>query len=180
MKRGTTIAIMGCEKQPAFIAKLLASTANRVLLFDKEEANSVTLANQIKQGNPAADVESSICAHDNCWEADLIIVSAETAEHVEIADVIGEVSNNKTVIVFCSVDSGNASVNVKPAEQLQLLLPNSKVVQMFSPQPGADNAASHKVFLSGQNEEALAEATELVNTIGLQATIVDDFSAIAA
>jgi predicted dinucleotide-binding enzyme len=180
MKRGTTIAILGCEKQPAFMAKLLASTANRVLLFDKEAATSVTVAERIKKDNPAADIESSTCAQDNCWEADIIVVSAEAAEHFEIPNVIGEVSNNKTVIVFCGVDNDNASVNVKPAEQLQLLLPNSKVVQLFSPQFEADGASGDKIFLSGQNQQALAEATQLANTIGLNATIVENLSAIAA
>ena len=171
---------MGCEKQPAFMARLLASTANRVLLFDREAANSATLADQIKQGNPAADIESSTCAQDNCWEADIIIVSAEAAEHLEIANVIGEVSNNKTVIVLCGAHSDNANVNVKSAEQLQLLLPNSKVVRLFSPQLESDDAAGQQIFLSGQNEGALAEATELANTIGLHATVVDKFSTIAA
>jgi len=165
----TIIIIGAASEQGRFIAKSLLRGNYRLLLNDKNEAKLSELLGEVDERNLHADVEAIDCSFEGCWEADIIICAVPQNEEKEVAERIREVANQKIVISF------NAIPEVKN-EELQVLLPNSKVVNVairtfgLNPQPTNPHPDA---FISGKDVEALQTVAELLTTAGSTVVVKD-------
>ena len=169
------------------ISKSLSKGNNRLLLFDNEKEKVETVVTEIKSSNAAADVEAMECATNASWEADVIILAVPYQAEKEITRKITEVANQKIVISITNPlnESFNGLVtapNTSAAEELQKLLPNSKVVKAFNTTFAADFATpiiegkQVDAFVAGNDEEAVTTVSELVKTAGFNPIVAGDLS----
>src|SRR5689334_5408244 len=94
-----TIAIIGASgNMGSAIAKSLATSPYRLLLFGKEEKKLKGLLKEIKQAKGQATAEIHGCAADASWEADIIIAAVPYGAEKEIAQKIKQVATGKIVI----------------------------------------------------------------------------------
>lgn len=122
MSTKKTIAIIGAtEKTGAAIASSLATGTNRLLLMAGDAEKLDALKAKLEAAGVSAEVDTITCSKEACWEADIIIIATPHEEAKEIADKIKEVATGKIVISISS-QKNNA------AEELQTLLPHSKVI----------------------------------------------------
>lgn len=183
-----TITIIGSTgNMGAAIARSLAKGPYRLLLIANNKEKLATLINDIKSKNPGADVETIDCSVDGSWEADIIIAAVPYSAEKEIAEKIREVANQKIVISIANpmnetYDSLVTPAGSSAAEELQKLLPNSKVIKAFNTTFAADFATpvidGRQVdsFIAGNNEEALQTVAELVRTAGFNPLMAGDLS----
>ncbi|MEO8765350.1 MAG: NAD(P)-binding domain-containing protein, partial [Ginsengibacter sp.] len=138
MSASKTIAIIGATgKMGSAIAKSLSVSSNRILLFGKDSLKLTSLRHEIKAINPKADIEIIGCPTDACWEADIIIPAVQFSAEREVAEKIKSVATGKIVISITNpVNSTHDGLLTGPAtsaaEELQKLLPHSKVVKAFN------------------------------------------------
>jgi predicted dinucleotide-binding enzyme len=103
----------------------------------------------------------------------------------EIAEKIKEVANQKIVISVANplnetYDALVTAPGTSAAEELQKLLPNSKVVKAFNTTFAADFKtpviAGKQVdaFIAGNDEEAVQTVSELITTVGFNPIIAGD------
>ena len=173
-----TIAIIGASGNMGFaIAKSLATSPYRLLLFGKEEKKLKALLKEIKQANRPATAEIHSCAAGASWEADIIIAAVPFGAEKDLAEKIKQVATGKIVISISNplnesytglVTDGNTSA----AEELQKLLPHSKVVKAFNTtfagnflQPVIDGKTID-AFIAGDDAEALDTVSEVVRYAG--------------
>lgn len=188
MQTKKTIAVIGASgNMGAAISKSLSKGNNRLLLFANEKAKVDALVQDIKSSNSAADVEPLECPTDASWEADIIILAVPYQAEQEIATKIKEVANQKIVISIANPlnETYNALVtapDTSAAEELQKLLPNSKVVKAFNTTFAADfstpviDGKQVDAFIAGNNDEALQTVSELVSTAGFNPIVAGDLS----
>jgi NADPH-dependent F420 reductase len=188
MKTKQTIAILGATgNMGSAIAKNLSKGNNRILLCANDHDKIQSLAEEIKQVIPAADVEILDCAINASWEADIIILAVPYQAEKEVAAKIQEVSNQKIVVSIANPlnETYNGLLttpDTSAAEELQKLLPNSKVVKAFNTTFAADFAtpviAGSQVdaFVSGNDQEAVETVSELVQTAGFNPIVAGDLS----
>ena len=140
------------------------------------------MVKEIKSTHPDADIEPVNCSYDASWEADIIIIAVPYQAEKEIAEKIREVANQKIVISIANPlnETYNGLVTTagsSAAEELQKLLPNSKVVKAFNTTFAADFATpvidgkQVDSFIAGNDTEALATVSELVSTAGFNPII---------
>src|SRR6185436_2560737 len=138
MARNKTIAIIGATGNVgSAIAKCLSVTNNRLLLMANEADHLAQLISEIKLTSSSAEIESASCAKEASWEADIIIVATSSQEGKEIAERIREVAIGKIVISVSQPINGYLNIaaspsNISASEELQALLPHSKVVKTFN------------------------------------------------
>ncbi|MDF3077882.1 MAG: oxidoreductase coenzyme F420-dependent [Sphingobacteriaceae bacterium] len=186
MNTKQTIAVIGATgNMGSNIAKNLSRGNNRVLLFGNEKEKAEAVLNDIKNSNSSADVEALECPADASWEADIIILAVPYQAEREIAEKIKEVANQKIVISIANPLNENydglvTAPDTSAAEQLQKLLPNSKVVKAFNTTFAADFATpvidgkQADAFVAGNDEEAVNTVTELVKTAGFNPIVAGD------
>ncbi len=145
------------------------------------------LVQEIKANNDSADVEAATCPAEASWEADIIILAVPFAAEKEIAGRIKEVANQKIVISIAnpfneSYDGLVTKPGTSAAGELQQLLPNSKIVKAFNTTFAADFLtpviAGKQVdaFIAGNDDEAVATVSELVNAVGFNPVVAGDLS----
>lgn len=183
-----TIAIIGAGgNMGSAIAQRIAGGNYRLLLFDRESEQLDSLTKEILQAHPSADVEPMDCAHDCGWEADIIILAVPHGAENEIADKIQDVATQKIVISIANpVDEDFSELTTEPdtsaAEELQQLLPHSKVIKAFNTTFAADfdqpfiDGKQMDTFVAGDDEQALQTVAELVETVGFNPIIARDLS----
>lgn len=188
MNTKQTIAIIGATgNMGSAIAKLLSKGNNRLLLFANHQDKLDTLAEEIKAGHPNAEAEAYQCPTTASWEADIIILAVPYAVEKEIAEKIREVANQKIVISIANplneTYSGIVtSADTSAAEELQKLLPNSKVVKAFNTVFAADFATpviagqQADAFLAGNDSEAVETVAGLVSTTGFNPIVAGELS----
>ncbi|MDB5021046.1 MAG: oxidoreductase coenzyme F420-dependent [Pedobacter sp.] len=188
MKTKQTIAILGATgNMGSAIAKSLAKGNNRLLLFATRQQRLQTLISGIQSETPNADVEAYDCPTSASWEADVIVLAVPYSAENEIASKIKDVANQKIVISIANPlnDHYNGLVtasDTSAAEELQKLLPNSRVIKAFNTVLAADFTtpviAGMQVdaFIAGNNTQALESVSELVRTTGLNPIIAGDLS----
>lgn len=167
----------------AAIAKGLAKDNYRLLLFGHEEEKMGLLVKEIKHLAPLADIESLHCFVDASWEADIIISALPCGSEREIAERIREVATQKIVII-CSTKMGDDSNKVESsrisaAEELQKLLPYSKVVKTFNDTLSSDFVAGRKVidsFIAGNDPEAVKTVCEIVANAGFHPIVAGELA----
>jgi predicted dinucleotide-binding enzyme len=187
MAQKQTIAIIGATgKVGSAIAKCLSVENYRLLLMADEPDKLNMLCATLKQPSAIAEIESLSCAKEASWEADIVIIATPYEEVTEVAKRIREVAIGKIVIsVSQPLDMNvNAAINSESssAEELQKLLPHSKVVKTFTTAFALSNFTSlpvHKMtesFIAGNNGEAVEIVSELVRKAGFNPVLVGDLS----
>lgn len=178
MKTKQTIAIIGASgNMGSAIAKSLSKGNNRLLLFSNENEKTASLVDDIKSLQPSADVESLSCPANATWEADVIILAVPFQAEKEIAEKIREVANQKVVISIANplnetFDGLVTAPGTSAAEELQKLLPHSKVVKAFNTTFAADFATpvidgkKADAFIAGDDDDAIDTVSDLVKTAG--------------
>ncbi|MEP6950795.1 MAG: NAD(P)-binding domain-containing protein [Ginsengibacter sp.] len=178
-----TIAIIGATgSMGSAIAKSLSGSSNRVLLFARDIEKLTSLLEEIKEVHPNGDVEIIGCPTDACWEADIIIPAVPFGAENEVAEKIRTVATGKIVISISNPlnDAYNGLVttpDTSAAEELQKLLPYSKVIKAFNTSfaasftnPVIDGKIAN-VFIAGNDEESLETVSELVKISGFNPII---------
>ena len=188
MKTKRTIAVIGATgNMGSAIAKSLSKGNNRLLLFANNPDKVQALVSEIKNVNTTADVEAYECPANASWEADVIILAVPYAAEKEIATKIKEQANQKIVISIANplneTYSGlTTSPNTSAAEELQKLLPNSKVVKAFSSTFAADFSTpvidnkQVDALIAGNDTDALETVSELVTTAGFNPIVAGELT----
>ena len=173
-----TIAIIGASgNMGSAIAKSLAKSQYRLLLFAKEENKLKTILTEIKTANKSADVEVMACAADASWEADIIIAAVPFAAEKELAEKIRQVATGKIVISISNPLNKTytglvTDSNTSSAEELQKLLPYSKIIKAFNTTFAGDfsqpliDGKTVDAFIAGNDEEALETVSDVVRSTG--------------
>jgi NADPH-dependent F420 reductase len=186
MQTKQTIAIIGATgNMGSAIAKSLANGNYRLLLFTDNKNKLKKLEKEIKAVYAEADVETITCSYTASWEADIIIAAVPYAAEKEVADKIREVANQKIVISIANplnetYDGLLTSPDTSAAEELQKLLPNSKVVKAFNTTFAADFSQpviagkQADAFIAGNDEDALNTVSDLVKAAGFNPIIAGD------
>jgi NADPH-dependent F420 reductase len=168
------------------ISKGLSKGNYRLLLCANDKEKLQTLASDIKN-NAAADIETLDCTVNASWEADIIIAAVPYQAEKDVAEKIRQVANQKIVISIANPlnDTYNGLLtapDTSAAEELQKLLPNSKVVKAFNTTFAADFAtpviAGKEVdaFVAGNDEESVQTVSELVKTSGFNPLVAGALS----
>lgn len=173
-----TIAIIGATgNMGKAIAKSLAKEENRLLLFSSNQQKAQQLAEEIKNNDSVVEVEGIGCPVDASWEADIIILAVPYLAEAEIAKKIEDVARQKIVISISNplnetYDRLVTSPGTSAAEELQKILPDSKVIKAFNTtyaanfaQPVIDGKQTD-AFIAGDHATALTVVEELVRSAG--------------
>jgi 8-hydroxy-5-deazaflavin:NADPH oxidoreductase len=183
-----TIAVIGSSgNMGSAISKSLAKGNYRLLLCSDDKEKDRNLIQDIKSSYPAADVETIPCSAEASWEADVIIAAVPFKAEKEVAEKIKEVANQKIVISIANPlnETYNGLVtasDTSAAEELQKLLPNSKVVKAFNTTFAADfstpviDGKQVDAFIAGNDEESLETVSQIVSTAGFKPVIAGDLS----
>jgi 8-hydroxy-5-deazaflavin:NADPH oxidoreductase len=188
MKTKQTIAIIGAGgSMGSAIARSLAKGSYRLLLKGNNKEKTESLLDEIKQNEPGADVEIAECPVNAGWEADIIIAAVPYSAEKELAEKIKDVANQKIVISLSnplnsSYDGLVTDGNTSAAEELQNLLPGSKVIKAFNTTFAADFSRPEidgklvDSFIAGNDKAALETVAELVRTAGFNPVIAGELS----
>lgn len=184
-----TIAIVGATgNMGSAIAKSLSKQGKyRLLLMSKEQGKLVQLKSQIEKSSKSTEVFAISCAREASWEADIIIVATPYEAEKEVAEKILEVATGKIVISISNPLNSSynelvTSANTSAAEELQKLLPNSKVVKTFNTIFAADflspiiDGKTADAFIAGNNGDAVETVSEIVKAVGLNPIVTGDLS----
>ncbi|MEO7489904.1 MAG: NAD(P)-binding domain-containing protein [Ferruginibacter sp.] len=188
MQTKQTITIIGANGNVgAAISKAISKGNYRLLLKGNEQAALDALVNEIKNNNPDADVEAAVCPAEASWEADIIILAVPFEAEKEIAAKIKEVANQKIVISIANplnttYDGLVTSPDTSAAEELQKLLPDSKVIKAFNTTFAGDfstpviEGMQADAFIAGNDDDALQTVAEIVATAGFNPIIAGNLS----
>lgn len=184
MQTAQTIAIIGATgNMGSAIARSLSTGNYNLLLFGRDTSKVEALVNEINQAN----TQAIDCPINASWEADIIIMAVAHAAEEDVAGKIREVANQKIVISISNPfnDQYNGLVTApgtSAAEELQHLLPHSKVVKAFNTNfvstfnTPVINGKQADVFIAGNHPEALQTVSELVSTAGFNPIIAGELS----
>jgi len=173
-----TIVIIGAAgNMGSAIAHSLAHAKYRILLMDRNSEKSQAVYNSIKILNPEADLEIVNCAYESSWEADIIIPAVWYQDQESVAQKIKEIVTGKIVLSISnplneSFDGLLTSSDTSAAEELQKLLPHSKIVKAFNTTFAADfkepQIGGIKVdsFIAGDDADAVTTIAEMVKDAG--------------
>lgn len=187
MKTKQTIAVIGATgNMGSAISKNLSKGNYRLLLCANDKEKLQSLTTDIKK-EATAEVESLDCTVNASWEADIIIVAVPYQAEKAVAEKIKQVANQKIVVSISNPlnDSYNGLLtasDTSAAEELQKLLPNSKVVKAFNTTFAADFStpviAGKQVdaFVVGNDTEAVEIVSDLVKTADFNPIVAGDLS----
>lgn len=188
MRTKQTISIIGAAgSMGSAIAKSLSSGNYRLLLVAGISHNAKTLAKKILAINPTAEVEAIDCSYNACWEADIIIIATPFEAESDIARKVREVANQKIVVSIANPlnntnDDLVTASGTSAAEELQKLLPNSKVVKAFNTTFASDfdqpivEGQQPDALIAGDDAEALSIVSDIVRTAGFNPVIAGPLS----
>jgi 8-hydroxy-5-deazaflavin:NADPH oxidoreductase len=189
MSHKKTVAVIGATGNVgSAISKCLSLTSNRLLLMANERDQLELLLSEIKSSSPSAEIEGITCAKEASWEADIIVVATSSDEGKAIAERIREVAIGKIVISVSQPIDGYLNIaanpsNISAAEELQQLLPHSKVVKTFNTAFALDRFTPKSIcnfadsFIAGNNGAAVDTVAELVRSAGFNPIPIGDLSA---
>ena len=188
MKTKQTIAIIGATgSMGSAISKSLSKGNYRLLLKSGDTDKLKKLSSEIKATHPSADLELMTCPTEASWEADIIILAVPVEAEKEITERIRDVANQKIVVSIAnplnqSFDGLVTRPGTSAAEELQKLLPNSKVVKAFNTTFAADfstpviDGKQVDAFIGGNDKEAVETVKELVSTAGFNPIVAGELS----
>jgi 8-hydroxy-5-deazaflavin:NADPH oxidoreductase len=188
MQTKQTIAVIGATgNMGSAISKSIAKGPYRLILKANKQEELDALVAEIKSKTPNADVEAAVCPTEASWEADIIILAVPFGAEKGLAEKIKEVANQKIVISIANPlnETYNGLVtspDSSAAEELQKLLPNSKVIKAFNTTFAADfstpviDGKQVDAFIAGKDEDALQTVSDLVTTAGFNPIVAGDLS----
>jgi len=188
MKTKQTIAVIGAAgSMGSAISRSLSQGNYRLLLYANKQEETRALIGHIKEAQPSADIEAMDCKVQASWEADIIILAVPFEAEKEVAEKIREMANQKIVISISNPLNSSYDGLVTPpdtsaAEELQKLLPNSKVIKAFNTSFTANfstpviDGKQADAFIAGNDDEALQTVAELVAVAGFNPVIAGDLS----
>jgi 8-hydroxy-5-deazaflavin:NADPH oxidoreductase len=188
MKTKQTIAIIGATgNMGSAISKSLSKGNYRLLLKSDDQDKLNKLAEQIRSTNSNADVEAILCSAEASWEADIIVLAVPYHAEKEIAEKIKDVANQKVVISIANplnetYDGLATAPDTSAAEELQKLLPGSKVIKAFNTTFAADfsspviDGKQVDAFIAGNDEEALDTVRDMISTVGFNPIVAGNLS----
>ena len=164
------------------ISKNISKGNYRLLLKGSKVEELQVLAEEIRTATPSAEVEVVACPAEASWEADIIILAVPYGAEKEIAEKIREVANQKIVISISNplnetYDGLVTIPGTSAAEELQKLLPYSKVIKAFNTTFAADfltpviDGRQADAFVAGDDDEALETVSQMVTTAGFNPII---------
>lgn len=182
-----TIAIVGATgNMGSAIAKSLSRSSDyRLLLMSNDQDKLVDLKLKLEKSKVEAFAIS--CAREASWEADIIIVATPYEAEREVVEKIREVATGKIVISISNPLSAAyndlvTSPDTSAAEELQKLLPNSKVVKTFNTTFAADfmspviDGKRADAFIAGNNGDAVETVSGIVKAAGFNPIIAGDLT----
>lgn len=184
MKAKETIAIIGATgKMGSSIAKDLSKDIYRLILMSKDVTKLSVLKDNLSTPDTKALIDIHDCAREGSWEADVIIMATPYEEEREIAEKIRDVATGKIVISvsgrpYAWVTTPNSS----RAEELQELLPYSKIVKVFNTSfcsgfhAPAVAGGKPDAFIAANNGQALEAVSRIVTSAGMNPVVVGDLS----
>lgn len=187
MKTKQTIAIIGATgSMGSAISKTLSKGDYRLLLCGGDDDKLKYLATEIRNDS-SAEIEILNCVVNASWEADIIILAVPYQAEYEVSEKIKQVANQKIVVSIANPLNENyngllTASDTSAAEELQKLLPNSKVVKAFNTTFAADFTspviAGNQVdsFVAGNDSEAIETVFDLVKTAGFNPIVAGDLS----
>ena len=188
MRAKQTIAVIGATgNMGAAISKSLSKGNYKLLLCAGDKGKVQEIINNIKSDNSSAEVEAIDCSAQASWEADIIIAAVPFEAEKEVAEKIRETANQKIVISIANPlnETYNGLVtalDTSAAEELQKLLPNSKVIKAFNTTFAADfstpviDGKQVDAFIAGNDDEALQTVAELLAVAGFNPIIAGELS----
>jgi len=188
MKTKQTIAIIGATgSMGSAISKSLSKGNYRLLLKSGDTDKLKKLSSEIKATHPSADLELMTCPTEASWEADIIILAVPFEAEKEITERIRDVANQKIVVSIAnplnqSFDGLVTRPGTSAAEELQKLLPHSKVVKAFNTTFAADfstpviDGKQVDAFIGGNDKEAVETVKGLVSTAGFNPIVAGELS----
>ena len=188
MQTKQSIAILGATgNMGSALTRSLAKGNYRLLLKSSNPRKLQALVKEIKSSHPGADLEVVGCSMEACWEADIIIPAIPYEAQKEVAVKIKEFANQKIVVSIAN--PLNATYNglvtdpdTSAAEELQKLLPHSKVIKAFNTTFAADFAQpiidgkQADCFVAGNDSQALETVSELVRTAGFNPIVAGNLT----
>ena len=188
MRTKQTIAIIGATgNMGSAIAKSLSKGNYRLLLKANDKNALASLVKEIKITSPQADIEPYACPAEASWEADMILLAVPFPAEKDIAQKILDLANQKIVISISNPlnETYNGLLTApgtSAAEELQKLLPNSKVVKAFNTTFAADfstpviDGKRADAFIAGNDQDSVDVVKELVETAGFDPVMAGDLS----
>lgn len=188
MQTKQTIAVIGATgSMGTAISKSLLNGNYRLLLSARDVNKAQSLVKEIHSINPLADIEAIDCSVNASWEADIIIVAVPFLAEKEVAQRIKEVANQKIVISISNPLNETytgmvTAADTSAAEELQKLLPHSKVIKAFNSTFAADfytpiiDGQTVDAFIAGDDEDALKVVADLVEIVGFNAVVAGNLS----
>lgn len=168
-----TVAIIGATgRVGSALAKCFARTDNRLILMSHNAAKLDVLTRNIRQMFDEAEIVKSDCQLDSCWEADVVILAIPHETEKQIAKFISQVVTQKIIVSISnrlSADLDKSDSETSAAEELQKLLPYSKIVKAFNISHGTDFSKSvipKDCFLAGDDAAAVKEVSNLIIPAG--------------
>ena len=184
-----TIAIVGATgNMGSAIGKSLSrSSKYKLLLMANDQDKLVDLKLELQKSGSSTEVFAISCAREASWEADIVIVATPYEAEREVAEKIREVATGKIVISISNPLTSSysdlvTSEDTSAAEELQKLLPHSKVVKTFNTTFAADfitpmiDGKTVDAFIAGNNSDAVESVSELVRTAGFNPVVVGDLT----
>jgi predicted dinucleotide-binding enzyme len=153
------------------------------LLLISNEANKLQkLQSDISKEFPGAETEVIQTLIDARWKADIFILAVPYSSEADIVAEIKDLAEGKIVISITNpINKDLSGLVTEPgtsaAEELQKLLPNSKVVKAFNTTFAAD--FTHTVidgkqvdcFIAGDDESSVKTVSEMIKTVGFNPII---------
>ena len=183
-----TIAIIGADEiVGSAIAKSLSKSDYRLILVSKDHKESDILKSNLLNGGAKAEIETDSCAKEASWEADIILMATPYEAEKEVIEKIKDVAVAKVVISISTPSTRNyknqaQSPETSAAEELQKLLPYSKVVKTFNTVFARNyitsmiSSKNGETFIAGNNSDALEAVSKLVLSAGFIPIVVGDLS----
>lgn len=184
MKTKETIAIIGATgKMGSSIAKDLSKHICRLILMSRDATKLSVLKDNLSTPDTKALIDTHDCAREVSWEADVIVMATPFEETQEIAEMIRDVATGKIVIsVSGPPHAWVTAPNSSAAEELQKLLPHSKIVKVFNTAfcRGFHTPAAARgkpdAFIAANNSHALEVVSRIATCAGLNPVAVGDLS----
>lgn len=183
-----TIAIVGATgNMGTAIAKNLSKGNYRLLLMANQQDKLDMLKAELIKNGAIAEPEVNTCAKEACWEADIIVLATPYGTEREVADKIREVAVGKIVISISNpMDAAHNKVvmssHSSAAEELQKMLPYSKVIKTFNTTFAGDFIApiidgqKADTFIAGNSSDAIDTVSAILKTTGFTPVVAGDLT----
>ena len=178
MEAKQTVAVFGASgNMGSAITKSIAKGPYRLLLISNDAEKLQKLQADILKESPKAEAEAIQTLINARWKADIFILAVPYYSEVEIVSEIMDLAEGKIVISIANpINKDLTGLVTEPgtsaAEELQKLLPKSKVVKAFNTTFAAD--FTHPVidgkqvdsFIAGNDEKSVKTVFEMIKTAG--------------